>query len=87
MSAHMEIKMPKRKTHDHAAAVPASPAIPRLCLSVPEVAESTSLSKSTLYNCMKEGRLKFIKAGSRRLIPMTELQAFLSALAVEYGAA
>ena len=51
-----------------------------MALSVGDAAESTGLSKSTLYNCMKAGTLKYIKAGSRRLITMAELESFLTRL-------
>ncbi len=72
--------MPKLRKPTPAA--PAErPPVARVCLSVPEAAESTGLSKSTLYNCMKAGTLKFAKAGSRRLIAVSELEAFLARLA------
>ena len=54
--------------------------VPRLSLSVQEAAEACGVSKSFLYNCMKEGTLKFIKAGARRLITVPELEAFLARL-------
>lgn len=79
--------MPKCKVQPLASPRVASSPVPRLSLSIPEVAASTSLSKSTLYNCMKDGSLKFIKAGSRRLITMVELEAFLGRLAEQQGAA
>lgn len=71
--------MPKLKP-----VVPAAverPPVPRVSLSVQEAAEACGVSKSFLYNCMAEGKLKFIKAGSRRLIAVSELEAFLARLA------
>lgn len=70
--------MPKLK-----AAVPVPverPTVPRVSLSVQEAAESCGVSKSFLYNCMAAGTLKYVKAGSRRLIAVSELDAFLARL-------
>lgn len=61
--------------------------VPRVSLSVQEAAESSGLSKSTLYNCMKDGTLRFIKVGARRLIAVSELEAFLERLSSEMEAA
>jgi len=58
----------------------AAPPVPRLSLSVPEAAESTGLSQSYLYLAMKAGKLAFMKAGARRLIAVSELEAFLARL-------
>ena len=48
--------------------------------SVKQVALATNLSRSTLYNYMKSGMLKFLKAGSRRLIEAAELELFIGRL-------
>jgi len=73
--------MPKRKFVPPAPlAEAAAPAVPRLSLSVLEAAESTGLSQSFLYTCMKAGQLTFMKAGARRLIAVSELAGFLSRL-------
>lgn len=72
--------MPKLKKPSPEPLPVAHPSVPRFSLSVPEAAEATGLSKSTLYNRMKAGDLKFIKAGSRRLIAVAELEGFLARL-------
>ncbi len=73
--------MPKLKTTLRPPTGGPSPSpIPRVSFSVDEAAQSCGLSKSFLYNCMAEGKLKFIKAGSRRLIVVSELEAFLGRL-------
>ena len=59
----------------------AFPPVERVALSIPEVAQATNLSKSTLYTCMKAGTLKFIKCGARRLVSVSEVPLFLARLA------
>jgi len=66
------------KTPDRSSEVRSS--IPRLACSVDEAAESTGLSRSTLYLEMAAGNLNFLKCGKRRLIPMAGLEAFLTRL-------
>ena len=72
--------MPKLKRQTPDTALPDRPPVPRLSLSVPEAAAATGLSKSTLYNLMEAGELRFVKVGARRLIAMAELVAFLARL-------
>lgn len=55
--------------------------VPRLAFRIDEAAESAGLSRSKLYEEMALGNLHFVKCGSRRLIPVAELEAFLSRLA------
>lgn len=54
--------------------------VPRMALSVQEAAEASGLSKSYLYLEMKAGNLKYMKAGSRRLIRVADLEVFLAGL-------
>jgi len=54
-----------------------SVSVARMAYSVDEAATSTGLSRSTLYIAMKAGQLAFLKCGSRRLITVVELEAFL----------
>jgi len=54
--------------------------LPKVSFSVPETSETTSLAKSFLYTAMRDAKLKFIKAGPRRLILASDLEAFLSSL-------
>ena len=53
------------------------PILPRICVSAREAAEASGLSKSTIYNCMADKRLPFIKIGQRRLIMLKDLEDFL----------
>lgn len=57
------------------------PTVPRMAISVDEAAQSSGLSRSFLYGEMKAGRLHYLKAGSRRLVQVAELEAFLARLA------
>ena len=49
----------------------------RLTLSVKAAAEATGLSRSGLYKAMTEGKLAWLKVGSRRLIEVSALQEFI----------
>jgi len=48
-----------------------------LAVSVVEAARLLSLSRSTLYNEMADGKLSWITRRGRRLILMTDLRAYL----------
>lgn len=52
---------------------PAVPAAPQTMLTVREAAEYLRCSESLIYAQMKDGRLRGVKVGRRRLIPMREL--------------
>ena len=58
-----------------------SPVPPRLALTIDEAAQSCTVSKSKIYELMKSGQLHFLKIGSRRLILVSALEAFLNRLA------
>jgi excisionase family DNA binding protein len=45
--------------------------------SVRAASEQSDLSRSTLYNFIKDGRLKTVKVGGRRLIPDSALRDLL----------
>ncbi|WP_346533795.1 helix-turn-helix domain-containing protein [Micromonospora sp. DPT] len=49
-------------------------------LTVPEAAARLRVSKWMLYNLIRSRRLRSVKIGDRRLIPVTALRAFLAAL-------
>jgi len=72
--------MPKLKNKSSIPPPAHYPLVPRVSLSVVEAAYATSLSKSYLYLAMRAGTLKYIKAGGRRLIAVSELEAFLAHL-------
>lgn len=50
----------------------------RLAYGVSEVAELTSLSRSTIYNLVKSGQLKLIRIGGRSVILHDDLMQLLS---------
>jgi excisionase family DNA binding protein len=47
---------------------------PRVCVSVDELCEATGISKPTAYRHMNEGRIRFVKLGRLRKIPVSELE-------------
>jgi excisionase family DNA binding protein len=49
----------------------------RLVYSIREAAEASGLSRATLYRLISDGRLKTVKIGARRLIPVAALTALL----------
>lgn len=49
----------------------------RLAYGIRDAAEAIGLGRSTLYEMMKEGTLRFVKVGNRRLIPADALRSLL----------
>jgi excisionase family DNA binding protein len=49
----------------------------RLVYSVREAEQATGLSRSTIYRLISNGRLKTVKVGARRLVPVAALTALL----------
>jgi excisionase family DNA binding protein len=49
-------------------------------VSVRKAAESAGVSRSTIYEAMRTGGLKFVKIGARRLILLDDLREWLIAL-------
>jgi len=53
------------------------PVAPKISVSAGEASVMCGLSRATLYNCMNDGRLPFVKIGCRRLILLRDLEKFL----------
>ena len=51
-----------------------------LNLQIPEAVRVSGLSRSRIYEALKQGDLRGIKAGRRTLIPVAELEAYLASL-------
>ena len=49
-------------------------------LTVPEAAERLRVSKWMLYNLIRARRLRTVKIGARRLVPVAALRAYLAEL-------
>jgi excisionase family DNA binding protein len=49
-------------------------------LTVPEAAARLRISKWMLYNLIRSRKLRTVKIGDRRLVPVSALRAFLTAL-------
>jgi excisionase family DNA binding protein len=47
---------------------------------VAEAAEALRLSRSLLYELIRSGQLRSVKAGRRRLVPVTALQEYVESL-------
>jgi excisionase family DNA binding protein len=60
--------------------------VPAVLYSVEEAAEALSLSRWTLYELIRSGRLRSVKQGQRRLVPVTALHEYVQLLESE-GAA
>ncbi|WP_124712887.1 helix-turn-helix domain-containing protein [Mycolicibacterium nivoides] len=56
----------------------AAPAAPVTMLTVAETAELLRCSESLIYAQMKDGRLRGVKVGRRRLVPMTEIDRLIA---------
>lgn len=57
---------------------PAAPSAPVTMLTVKEAAEYLRCSDSLIYAQMKDGRLRGVKVGRRRLIPMAEIDRLIA---------
>ena len=55
--------------------------VPKFAYTVVEAARATSISRSTLYEEVRDGRLRLIKVGRRSLILDEDLRAWLGSLA------
>jgi len=53
--------------------------INRLSVSVAEAAETLGLSKATVWDEIKKGRLKVARVGRRVLVPVSSMRAWLAA--------
>lgn len=56
----------------------AAPAAPVTMLTVAETAELLRCSESLIYAQLRDGRLRGVKVGRRRLIPMREIDRLIS---------
>ncbi|MBP2340285.1 excisionase family DNA binding protein [Saccharothrix coeruleofusca] len=52
---------------------------------VPEAMRLLSLSRSTFYEQMRAGRIKFVKQGSATLIPASAIRSYVTLLEREAG--
>jgi excisionase family DNA binding protein len=48
-------------------------------LRVEEAAQLLGIGRSLVYDLIREGRLRSVKVGSRRIIPLTAIDDFLAA--------
>jgi excisionase family DNA binding protein len=55
-------------------------ALPRMSLRVDEAAATIGVSRSRVYELLKEGQLHGVKEGKSTLIPVREIQAMLDRL-------
>ncbi|WP_298454848.1 helix-turn-helix domain-containing protein [uncultured Cellulomonas sp.] len=58
-----------------ATGVPVAPVVYR----VEEAAQALRVSRDTMYELIRSGRLRTIKVGSRRLVPVLALDEFVAA--------
>lgn len=56
---------------------PEQPKISARLLSMPEAAEALGMSRAFLYRQAKEGMIRTIKLGGRRLVAVSEIDAFV----------
>lgn len=57
---------------------PAIPGLNRLAYPVDAASVMAGISRSRLYELMKDGQLRSVKRGGRRLILRNDLEAFLT---------
>lgn len=56
--------------------------VPRLALTPEEAAEAIGVSRRTIFRMLRRGEFRVVYEGRLRLIPMTELTAWLERNAV-----
>jgi len=52
----------------------------KITVTIPQACEMTGLGRSTLYRLFDEGKLSRVKVGSRTLIMVSDLRAFIASL-------
>lgn len=55
-------------------------AIPPVLYRVEEAAEALRLSRSVIYELIRSGRLRTVKEGRRRLVPVVALDEYVAGL-------
>jgi excisionase family DNA binding protein len=58
-------------------------AVPPVVYRVDEAAEALRLSRSAVYELIRSGRLRSVKEGRRRLIPVEALSEYVASLGGE----
>ena len=56
------------------------PVVPAVLYDVDEAAEALRLSRSVLYELIRSGRLRTVKQGRRRLVPVSALAEYVDSL-------
>lgn len=51
-----------------------------LSVTIPQACKITGLGRSTIYRLFEEGKLQRLKAGTRTLIKMDDLEAYIDSL-------
>jgi excisionase family DNA binding protein len=54
-------------------------AVPKLALSIEQACQALTISRPTLYELIGADRLRTVRAGRRRLVPVAEIERFLAA--------
>ena len=54
--------------------------VPAMLYGVDEAANALRLSRSVLYEVIRSGRLRTVKAGRRRLVPVAALDEYVDSL-------
>lgn len=57
-----------------------APEVPAVVYRVEEAALALRLSRSVVYELIRSGRLRTVKQGSRRLVPVAALTEFVDSL-------
>jgi excisionase family DNA binding protein len=71
---------PTYEQETHAMTRTMRPPAPPLLCRVEEAAEALRLSRTAIYELIGSGRLRTVKAGSRRLVPVAALAEYVASL-------
>lgn len=73
------VEQVKRLSADIARMAEHRPPPARRAVSVNEAAESLGVSRTTMFGLLESGEVRSVKVGTRRLVPVVALDAFLAA--------
>jgi excisionase family DNA binding protein len=54
--------------------------LPKLLLTVEEAAETLTIGRTTMFALIKDGSVRSVRIGARRLVPFASLESFVAEL-------
>jgi excisionase family DNA binding protein len=70
--------MKRQDTQNQQHMQPVEPLIPALALNVENAAKALSISRTMLFRILKDGQLRSVMIGNRRIIPVQAIKDYLN---------